>query len=98
MSAEHNIDELCRAFEVSRSGYYDWDKRREQPGARAREDAVLRPQIAAIYQEHDGTYGSPRIQRELAHAGQRHGRNRIARLMHEQGLSGQQKARFKVVT
>ena len=98
MNGEHTIDELCRAFEVSRSGYYDWSKRREEPGPRALEDAALRPRITAIHQEHEGTYGSPRIQRELAHAGQRHGRNRIARLMRELGLSGQQNARFKVVT
>jgi putative transposase len=98
MRAAHNIDELCRAFEVSRSGYYDWHKRREQPGPRALEDAALLPQIAAIYQEHDGTYGSPRVQRQLALGGKRHGRNRIARLMREQGLAGQQNARFKVVT
>ena len=98
MSSEHHIDELCRAFEVSRSGYYDWCKRREEPGPRALKDAALRPRIAAIYQEYDGTYGSPRIQRELAYAGQRHGRNRIARLMREQGLAGQQNTRFKVVT
>lgn len=98
MSTEHTIDDLCRAFEVSRSGYYDWHKRREQPGHRALEDAALRPKIAAIYQEHDGTYGSPRVQRQLALGGKRHGRNRIARLMREQGLAGQQNARFKVVT
>jgi putative transposase len=98
MSAEHSIDELCRAFDVSRSGYYDWCKRREDPGPRALEDAALRPQIAALYQKHEGTYGSPRIQQELAHAGRRHGRNRIARLMREEGLRGHQSARFKVVT
>ncbi len=98
MSGDHSIDELCRAFEVSRSGYYDWSKRRDKPGPRAAEDAALGPRIAAIYQEHDGTYGSPRIQRELAYAGQRHGRNRIARLMREQGLAGQQNTPFKVMT
>lgn len=98
MSAEHNIDELCRALEVSRSGYYDWNKRREQPGPRALEDAALRPHIAAIHREHEGTYGSPRVQHQLAQGGLRHGRNRIARLMREQGLAGQQKGGFKVVT
>jgi putative transposase len=98
MSGEHPIEQLCGTFEVSRSGYYDWWQRRDKPSPRALEDAALRPQIAAIHQEHDRTYGSPRIQRALAHAGQRHGRNRIARLMREQGLWGQQNARFKVVT
>jgi transposase InsO family protein len=98
MSGDHAIDQLCDAFDVSRSGYYDWRKRREEPGPRAVEDAALRPRIAAIHREHDGTYGSPRIQRELAHAGLRHGRNRIARLMREQGLAGEQNPHFKVVT
>lgn len=98
MKGAHPIDELCRAFEVSRSGYYDWCNRREEPGPRALEDAALGRQIASIHHESDGTYGSPRIRRELAHAGQRHGRNRIARLMREQGLCGEAQARFKVVT
>ena len=98
MKSDHCVQALCQSFEVSRSGYYDWCQRQDEPGPRALEDAALRPQIAAIYQEHEGTYGSPRICRELAHAGQRHGRNRIARLMREQGLCGQQKARFKPTT
>ena len=38
------------------------------------------------------------MQRQLALGGKRHGRNRIARLMREQGLAGQQNAQFKVVT
>lgn len=98
MRQEHEVEELCRALEVSRSGYYDWSKRRNQPGPRALEDAVLRERIATLHQEHEGTYGSPRIQRELANAGRRHGRNRVARLMREQGLSGDQSACFKVLT
>lgn len=98
MKSDYSVQSLCDAFDVSRSGYYDWSQRRAEPGLRALEDAALRPQIAAIYQEHDGTYGSPRIRQELAHTGHRHGRNRIARLMREQGLCGQQHARFHPVT
>jgi len=98
MKDEHPVQVLCEAFAVSRSGYYDWSQRQAAPGPRALADAALRPQIAAIYQEYDGSYGSPRICRELANAGQRHGRNRIARLMREQGLCGQQHARFKPAT
>jgi len=98
MKDEHPVQVLCEAFAVSRSGYYDWCQRQAEPGPRALVDDALRPQIAAIYQEYEGSYGSPRICRELAHAGQRHGRNRIARLMREQGLCGQQRARFKPAT
>lgn len=95
MKSEYPVQALCASFEVSRSGYYDWSQRQSQPGPRALEDAALSQQIAAIYQEQDGTYGSPRICQELARDGQRHGRNRIARLMREQGLSSDQKARFQ---
>jgi transposase InsO family protein len=98
MKKEHSVEGLCDAFEVSRSGYYDWWQRQAVPGPRALADAALRPQIAAIYQEHDGTYGSPRIRQELAKAGQHHGRNRITRLMRELGLCGEQNARFQPVT
>ena len=98
MKKEHAIRGLCDAFEVSRSGYYDWCQRQAAPGPRALEDAALRPQIAAIYQEHEGTYGSPRIRRELVNAGQHHGRNRIARLMRELRLCGEQNPCFHPVT
>jgi putative transposase len=44
------------------------------------------------------TYGSPRIRCELRAKGLRHGRNRISRLMREQGLCGRQKPRFRPLT
>ena len=98
MKSEHSVKTLCQTFEVSRSGYYQWGQRQAEPGRRALENAALRERITAIHQESEGTYGSPRIRQELAGTGQRHGRNRIARLMREQGLSGLQEARFKPVT
>lgn len=98
MKSDYSVQSLCEALDVSRSGYYEWCQRQAEPGPRALADAALRPQIAAIYQEHEGTYGSPRIRQELAQAGHRHGRNRIARLMREQGLYGQQNTRFHPMT
>jgi putative transposase len=98
MKAEHPILELCEAFDVSRSGYYDWSQRRQAPGPRAAEDAVLRERIKSLHQESRETYGSPRIQKDLREEGARHGRNRIARLMREQGLCGRQSRRYRVVT
>jgi putative transposase len=98
MKGDHSIEELCELFEVSRSGYYDWCTRQSQPGARAQQDILLAQQIRAIYREHQGTYGSPRIQKQLARSGSRHGRNRIARLMREHNLCGAQRRRYRVVT
>lgn len=98
MKSEHPIRHLCDCFEVSPSGYYDWRRRQTQPGARELEDEGLRQQISSIYQQSEQRYGSPRIQHTLKQQGARHGRNRIARLMREEGLAGRQKKRFRVRT
>jgi len=98
MKTEHPVRSLCEAFEVSTSGYYDWANRQTQPGLRAQENALLLIQITRIHLESRKTYGSPRIQQELLKAGRSHGRNRIARLMRQEQLSGRAKGRFKVCT
>jgi hypothetical protein len=52
---------LCRQLGVARSGYYAWRQRQEAPGKRAGENARLTAEISAVFQEHRGFYGSPRI-------------------------------------
>jgi transposase InsO family protein len=98
LKAEHSITQLCQAFEVSASGYYDWSCRQEHPSQRQRQDEQLKEQISRIHADSRDTYGSPRIQIKLREAGQRHGRNRIARLMREQDLCGRQQKRYRVLT
>ncbi len=98
MKTQHPIRSLCQALEVSASGYYDWCHRQTQPGPRAQENAQLLEQIIHIHQDSRETYGSPRIQVLLRRAGHAHGRNRIARLMRQQGLCGRAKGRFRVHT
>ena len=98
MKAEHPIAPLCQAFEVSPSGYYDWSHRQEHPGQRQLKDQQLREQIRRIHAQSRKTYGSPRIQLKLRQAGQRHGRNRIRRLMRQANLAGRQRKRYRVGT
>jgi len=98
LKADHSIAALCRALEVSLSGYYDWRQRQKQPAARVREDVQLKEQIRRIHQESRQTYGSPRIRASLRVLGQRHGRNRLSRLMREAAICGRQKRRYKVMT
>lgn len=98
MKSQHAITALCQVLEVSLSGYYDWEKRKSCPAPRTVEEALLRVQIARIHQESRQTYGAPRVQMCLRTQGQRHGRNRIARLMREQSLCGRQKKRYRVRT
>jgi putative transposase len=98
MKNDHSILSLCHHLEVSPSGYYDWQKRRLAPGLRVLENQALAQDIKKLHAQSRQTYGSPRIQMELRKAGRRHGRNRIARLMQEEGICGRQKGRYRVRT
>lgn len=78
---------MCRLLGVSTSGYYAW--RQREPSARAVANGELLARIRAIHAESHGTYGAPRIHAELTTAqGLRVGHNRVARLMHSNGLAG----------
>ena len=90
-SREYPIALMCRALEVSESGYHAWTKR--EVSQRAQEDQMLAEQIEHIFQANRGVYGSPRIHAELQEQGRRCGRKRIARLMQERGISAQRKRR-----
>jgi transposase InsO family protein/transposase-like protein len=98
MKTNHSIVLLCELFEVSPSGYYDWQKRRHTPSPRAQQNQELCQEIKSIHQRSRQTYGSPRVQADLRKQGRKHGRNRIARLMKEQGLCGRQKGRWRLKT
>lgn len=84
--ASYAVRRLCRVLGVSTSGYYAW--RARMPSARAREDVVLTERIVGIHQHSRMTYGAPRVQAELAAAGLRCGRKRVARLMRAAGIVG----------
>ena len=98
MKDDYSITALCQALEVSASGYYDWEQRKSSPGPRALEEQRLRTEIRLIHQASRTTYGAPRVQMSLRDQGRLHGRNRIARLMREEGLVGRQKRRYRLRT
>jgi putative transposase len=98
MKAEYSILALCANLEVSPSGYYAWQARCLCLPQRAAQNQVLVELIQKIHSQSRETYGSPRVQQELLKAGRRHGRNRIARLMRQEGLCGRQKGRHRVQT
>lgn len=87
---------MCRSLKVSPSGYYAWRVRPQS--RRAGYDHELSQAIRLVHAESDGTYGSPRIHAELTAAGFACGRPKIARLMHNAGLKGCPKRRFRVTT
>jgi putative transposase len=95
MSGRYKLTWLCEALLVSRSGYYDWQRRRARPGPRACENLVLRQRIREEFGRSRETYGSPRLARVLQGAASR---NRIARLMREDGLRARQRSKYRMAT
>ena len=93
---ECQVKRMCKVLEVSRSGYYAW--RTRPPSAREMANQVLSEQIETVYDENLGTYGSPRIYRELKDQGVGCSENRIARLMRLRGLRAKQTKRYRTTT
>jgi transposase InsO family protein len=91
----HRVGKMARVLEVSRSGYYAWEKR--QKSRREREDEELVEQIRDI-QENVAKfrYGSPRVTAELHRRGYRVGHNRVARLMRENGLCARRRKKYRI--
>lgn len=87
---------MCKAMQVSPSGYYAWRVRPES--RRRRYDRQLTQAIRLLHAESDGTYGSPRLHAELNDSGFPCGRAKVARLMASAGLKGCPKRRFRVTT
>ena len=88
---------MCRALEVSRSGYYAYKKR---PRSQRRLDnEKLLIEIRRVFWENDSNYGSPRIWDHLHN--KEHvqcSENRVARVMREAGIVAVQKRKFRVTT
>ena len=94
------VHRLCGVLGVSASGYFAW---KDRPACRRqRDDLVLLAHARSSFALSNGTYGSPRMTRELqeqsANWGFAVGRRRTARLMRENDLKARQKRRFKRTT
>jgi putative transposase len=88
---------MCRALEVSRSGYYAFKKR--PPSQQKVDNETLLIEITRVFLENDSTYGSPRIWDHLHNKGHlRCSENRVARVMRVNGIVAVQKRKFRVTT
>ena len=89
----------CGVLKVSVSGYH----RHFARGLRIIErrhlsEEALTVHVRAAYQENQGAYGWPRVWRHLKAQGVRVGKQRVQRLMQEQGLRARGRKRFRVTT
>jgi putative transposase len=95
---EHQIPHAvaCRALKVSRSWFYKWHGGSLPPRAARRQR--LKAEVARLFEEHGGRYGSPRITADLLDAGWRVSENTVAQLMRELQLAARRKNKRKSTT
>jgi putative transposase len=94
--AQFAVPAMCELLEVSRSGYHAW--RGRGPSARECENTRLLAHIRAIHAASHGSYGSPRVHRELGAQGQRVSLNRVRRLMQQNDIAARHKRKFRATT
>lgn len=94
---QFNLPDMCGALNVSLSGYRAW-RRGGSPDRKRITDKQLLPTIESIHTQFKGAYGSPRIVRELRSRGQSASKERVERLMRENGIRARHKRRYKVTT
>jgi transposase InsO family protein len=83
-------------LQVTRSGFYAWQRRLES--AHARRDRHLRVRVRASHDASRRAYGRPRIWKDLVEEGERVSEKRVGRLMREDGVVARPRRRFKVTT
>ena len=88
---------LCTTLGVSISGYRAW-KDGGRPQRKRLTDPQLLALIRAIHAELKGAYGSPRMVRELRGRGFPASKDRVERLMRENGIRARHKRRYKATT
>lgn len=90
------MEVMCRVFGVSRSGYYDWAQ--HKPSDRKQSDERLKLESKVAHIRTRETYGTRRLQTELADNGIIIGRDRLARLRKEPELRCKQKRKYRATT
>lgn len=93
-SSQFSLRLMCRVLSVSASGYYAWLNRK--PSKRAKSDKELSKKIKTIFDDEKSRVGAPRITRRLRKEGELVSKNRVARIMREQGWRAKAAKKFKV--
>ena len=79
---KYSISEMCRFFEVSRSGYYDYVKRMDAPAR----DLPIAEKIKECQEKYGKTYGYRRVHIWLERQGIHHNPKTILRVMQKYNL------------
>jgi transposase InsO family protein len=90
------VTRMCQLLDVSQSAYYDWLKRPES--VRSLEDKRLGEKVRESHEKSRKIYAARRIVKDLVDDNEVISRNRVARLMKQQGLESKSKRKFKATT
>ena len=93
MSGQHKVAWLCEAFLVSRSGYYDWKKRRSRPG---RDKSKTLAYVSGSKRSLPAVVKPTVVLESLMRWVVQGRRNRIARLMRKERLFARQRSKYRV--
>ena len=80
------VEPICRTLDVSASAYYH--RKTGERSARSVEDERLTAVIRRVHRANYECYGQRRMHAALVRAGERVGRDRVARLMRQSGIQG----------
>jgi putative transposase len=95
-SEGHPVKLCSELLKTSYSGFRGWIKRK--PSARQKRDGELKAKILSIFDKSKKNYGSPRIKKSLELQGEKVGKDKVAKLMKEEGLSALKKKAFRPKT
>jgi putative transposase len=84
--ARFGVEPICRTLNVSESAFYQ--RRSARPSRRALEDARLVERIRELHERNWCAYGARRLWLALRREGVEVGRDRVRRLMRQEGLVG----------
>ncbi|WP_439144544.1 IS3 family transposase [Sphingomonas faeni] len=87
----YGVEPICRVLPIAPSTYYEHVAHRQDPSrlsARAREDLILKPEIARDFAENFAVYGVRKVWRQMVREGFVVARCTVERLMREMGLAG----------
>lgn len=81
---QYPVTLMCRALNVSRSGFYKW--RNRKPSARQLRREQIEGKLVELFAEYKARYGAPRLAHELKDAGLPCSKNFVANIMRYRGI------------
>ena len=95
---EFTVNGMCRALNVSHSGFYAWLKNLEKVSAQQKRRAIIDQKVKFIFNQKKQRYGAPRIWNELYRSGISVSPKTVANSMCRQELCAKAAKKFKATT